>query len=189
MSYYYVTVSVLLTFLSIHSCGRSKHTFKGCLHPAKDGGYCKAYIPSYSYDKNLNKCVEFIFGGCAPEYQGKPNLNQFSTLANCTKTCRVKSTKSTKCTKSSKPPESIESTISLPESTKPPESIESIESLPESTESSTTYHEMSSGSESATKPRNPCLDPPKITGYCLAYIPSFSYDRIKKKCVSFVYGG
>jgi hypothetical protein len=37
MSRYYVTVSVLLTFLSIQSCVSSDD----CLHPAKDGGICK----------------------------------------------------------------------------------------------------------------------------------------------------
>jgi len=45
-----------------------------------DPGLCKAYIPRYYFDKEDNKCKEFIWGGCE-------GVVPFETLEECKKKC------------------------------------------------------------------------------------------------------
>ena len=47
----------------------------------KDPGLCKAKILRYYYDKDCNKCLLFIYGGCGG------NGNRFSTKQECQKKC------------------------------------------------------------------------------------------------------
>ncbi|XP_038598197.1 tissue factor pathway inhibitor 2 [Tachyglossus aculeatus] len=51
-----------------------------CLLPMDDGP-CRAYLPSYYYDRYTQTCLPFIYGGC------KGNSNNFETLKACQATC------------------------------------------------------------------------------------------------------
>nr|CDS29982.2 influenza virus NS1A binding protein [Hymenolepis microstoma] len=42
-----------------------------------DGGLCRAYFPSWGYDKKSGKCIEFVYGGCGG------NANRFGTREAC----------------------------------------------------------------------------------------------------------
>ncbi|XP_070600491.1 kunitz/BPTI-like toxin [Erythrolamprus reginae] len=53
---------------------------KFCYFPAEPGP-CEAKIPRFYYNSTLNKCEEFIYGGC------KGNENNFKKLNNCRYTC------------------------------------------------------------------------------------------------------
>ncbi len=44
-------------------------------------GRCMAYFPSWGYDKEIGKCVKFIFGGC------EGNKNRFESEEACTARC------------------------------------------------------------------------------------------------------
>nr|QSI83994.1 kunitz peptide [Calliophis bivirgatus] len=48
---------------------------------APDEGLCKAYMLSFFYHPNFNKCVKFIYGGCGG------NANRFETIEECKRTC------------------------------------------------------------------------------------------------------
>ncbi|EUB61667.1 Kunitz-like protease inhibitor [Echinococcus granulosus] len=47
-----------------------------------DHGPCFALLLRYAYDKKLDQCVEFTFGGCGG------NKNNFETLEECEKNCK-----------------------------------------------------------------------------------------------------
>jgi len=51
-----------------------------CSLPA-DPSPCRAYIPSYYFDRATSSCLEFIWGGCAG------NANRFSTKNECEQKC------------------------------------------------------------------------------------------------------
>ena len=51
-----------------------------CELPAAPGP-CEAYMPSWYFDKNTNRCTQFIYGGC----QG--NDNRFATQKACQEAC------------------------------------------------------------------------------------------------------
>jgi len=47
------------------------YSFSSCTQTACDAcdlepdpGFCRAIVPKYYFDKNENKCKEFIWGGC-----------------------------------------------------------------------------------------------------------------------------
>lgn len=44
-------------------------------------GPCEAYIPSFYYDANVDKCQRFVYGGCGG------NANRFITKADCMEMC------------------------------------------------------------------------------------------------------
>jgi hypothetical protein len=46
-----------------------------------DPGPCEAYIPSYYYDPETQRCEPFVYGGC------DGNGNNFATLADCEAAC------------------------------------------------------------------------------------------------------
>ncbi|KAI0222576.1 Kunitz-type serine protease inhibitor 6 [Lamellibrachia satsuma] len=54
-----------------------------CYLPAVKG-LCKAYMPSWFYNKRTGSCEKFIYGGCGG------NRNRFSSQLACMVTCRVK---------------------------------------------------------------------------------------------------
>ncbi|MFH1391534.1 MAG: BPTI/Kunitz-type proteinase inhibitor domain-containing protein [Candidatus Diapherotrites archaeon] len=49
---------------------------------APDSGACKAYIPKYYYNSELNSCRRFIWGGCG-------GVIPFHTLDSCQQTCEL----------------------------------------------------------------------------------------------------
>ncbi|KAL5962434.1 Tissue factor pathway inhibitor [Taenia solium] len=51
-----------------------------CL-PERDRGPCFAALVRYAYDKSIDQCVEFTFGGCGG------NENNFKTLEECEAKC------------------------------------------------------------------------------------------------------
>lgn len=52
-----------------------------CDQPIKQG-HCMAFFPSYGYDTNKQKCVYFVYGGCAG------NHNRFDTIQECQQHCQ-----------------------------------------------------------------------------------------------------
>lgn len=54
-----------------------------CYQPAVRG-LCKAYMPSWFYNRRTGVCDKFIYGGCGG------NRNRFSSQLACMKTCRAK---------------------------------------------------------------------------------------------------
>ena len=48
---------------------------------ASDGGECEAYIPSWYYDKERRRCLQFVYGGCGG------NANRFQTVEECEGRC------------------------------------------------------------------------------------------------------
>ena len=51
-----------------------------CALPLKQGP-CEAYFPMWGFDKEMNACRKFIYGGC------DGNANQFSSKEECMKYC------------------------------------------------------------------------------------------------------
>ncbi|GFQ70361.1 kunitz-type serine protease inhibitor A [Trichonephila clavata] len=45
-------------------------------------GKCRAYFPSYYYDKESGSCKEFIYGGCGG------NGNRYDTEKECLDNCK-----------------------------------------------------------------------------------------------------
>lgn len=52
-----------------------------CLAPKKVG-WCRGSFPRWFYNPSLQKCEEFIFGGC------KPNKNNYLREDECTLACK-----------------------------------------------------------------------------------------------------
>lgn len=52
-----------------------------CSQPPADPGYCRAFMPRYTYNSTTGKCEEFIFGGC------HGNDNNFKSLDECQREC------------------------------------------------------------------------------------------------------
>ncbi|XP_076464212.1 papilin-like isoform X2 [Babylonia areolata] len=48
----------------------------------KAAGVCRAYIPSFYYNKNTGQCERFIYGGC------RGNANRFETKQQCEQRCK-----------------------------------------------------------------------------------------------------
>uniref|UniRef100_A0A0K2TMJ4 Papilinlike [Aplysia californica] n=1 Tax=Lepeophtheirus salmonis TaxID=72036 RepID=A0A0K2TMJ4_LEPSM len=70
-------------FDSMKSC--EEHCIQNSYNDAclveKRRGYCLKKKVAYHYDKNQQKCLSFIYGGCGG------NANRFSTMDQCQKTC------------------------------------------------------------------------------------------------------
>ena len=49
----------------------------------QDAGTCYAYMPSWFYNKETQKCEQFIYGGCGG------NANRFATEADCQRACSL----------------------------------------------------------------------------------------------------
>lgn len=50
--------------------------------PKSTGGLeCRARKTKYYFNKEANKCEEFIYGGCGG------NMNRFDTMEDCEKAC------------------------------------------------------------------------------------------------------
>ncbi|XP_017038504.1 male accessory gland serine protease inhibitor-like [Drosophila kikkawai] len=47
----------------------------------ENGLHCLAYMPSWTYDSEQNKCIKFIYGGCGG------NLNRFMSQNLCERMC------------------------------------------------------------------------------------------------------
>lgn len=76
-------------------CGGNSNNFeseaacmKGCNVVREDPcsldivpGPCKAFIPSWGFDKAKGKCVKFVYGGCGG------NSNRFKSKKACSKVC------------------------------------------------------------------------------------------------------
>ncbi|XP_065492154.1 kunitz-type protease inhibitor 1 [Caloenas nicobarica] len=59
----------------------SEQTEEHCLTPKKVG-WCRGSFPRWFYNPSLQKCEEFIFGGC------KPNKNNYLREDECTLACK-----------------------------------------------------------------------------------------------------
>ncbi|RVE46514.1 hypothetical protein evm_008805 [Chilo suppressalis] len=68
----------LLAFVAVASALE-----KRCEEPI-ERGLCYAYFPRFGYNKEINKCEFFVYGGC----QG--NDNRFITAEECEKVCQRK---------------------------------------------------------------------------------------------------
>ncbi|NXM72872.1 SPIT1 inhibitor, partial [Serilophus lunatus] len=59
----------------------TEQTEEHCLSPKKVG-WCRGSFPRWFYNPNLQKCEEFIFGGC------KPNKNNYLREEECKLACK-----------------------------------------------------------------------------------------------------
>ena len=91
-SYYFDEVAGECKEFIYGGCGGNANNFetlaacqttcpKKCQLP-KVTGQCKAYIPTYHFDKKTGECKTFVYNGCGG------NANNFETLAACQKTCQ-----------------------------------------------------------------------------------------------------
>lgn len=54
-----------------------------CSQPPADPGYCRAFMPRYTYNASAGRCEQFIFGGC------HGNDNNFKTMEECQRECEL----------------------------------------------------------------------------------------------------
>jgi len=70
---------------------------QSCLEPKGDPGLCRGFFKHFTYDKESNSCVNFIWGGChggmdfmlsgrVPE-EGRDFFNNFSSKSECEAVC------------------------------------------------------------------------------------------------------
>nr|XP_004656398.2 tissue factor pathway inhibitor 2 [Jaculus jaculus] len=76
---------LLLQLLLVDAAGNAAPSPPGkdaeiCLLP-RDVGPCKALLPRYYYDRYLQKCRPFMYGGC------RGNPNNFKTPGSCEEAC------------------------------------------------------------------------------------------------------
>ena len=71
---------LLSTIINIINTTIASDTDDKCLLPS-DSGRCLAFIRRYFYDSSINRCKEFIYGGC------EGNANNFLTLRDCQREC------------------------------------------------------------------------------------------------------
>ncbi|XP_023305763.2 male accessory gland serine protease inhibitor-like [Lucilia cuprina] len=71
-------------FLLVSSAVALKNAVCGLRHSVDGYGNlgCMAYMPSWSYNAEINECVKFIYGGCGG------NSNRFDYLAECEAMCK-----------------------------------------------------------------------------------------------------
>lgn len=70
---------LLILGISFYACKKNCFESERCqLEP--DPGNCKAYVQKYYFDKDENKCKEFIWGGC-------DGVVPFDTMDECRIDC------------------------------------------------------------------------------------------------------
>lgn len=75
INYKFSSIIILMILLVLNGCEHDSNESCNCnLEP--DPGVCEAYIPKYYFDKEENKCKEFIWGGC-------DGVVPFDTLKEC----------------------------------------------------------------------------------------------------------
>ncbi|XP_075556796.1 actinia tenebrosa protease inhibitors-like [Dermacentor variabilis] len=161
----------------------SETTPERCLKEPETGN-CRAYQPTWYFDKNFSRCRMFIYGGCGG------NDNQFTSERKCLSFCLPSSPQKRVCSPKPKPgPCNIPSNFWYFES------------------GSATCHRYKRGlcergankypscdkcmatctTNSETRPAR-CFMRPE-SGNCRAYIPTWYFDPKISKCRVFVYGG
>lgn len=61
---------------------------KICQEPMLQTGFCRAFMPSFSYNSDKGQCEEVVFGGC----DLSDTNNRFNSLASCKEVCEVTDT-------------------------------------------------------------------------------------------------
>lgn len=75
---YLVFIALIVACICIASTFAATPSF--CMDPAETG-ICRAYFEKYAYNSTLNKCTQFVWGGCGG------NNNTFDTEQDCMNTC------------------------------------------------------------------------------------------------------
>ncbi|XP_020933495.1 eppin-like [Sus scrofa] len=148
----------------VFSCGRKclKLHQDICSMP-KEPGPCLAFFHRWWYDKTNNTCSIFIYGGC------KGNHNNFQSQDMCQRFCRKKE----KCPSNRARCEMKE----RDQCTKHRQCPNKMNCC-----------KFACGKKCLNIKQDVC-SLPKKTGPCLAYLPRWWYDKEKKVCSRFIYGG
>lgn len=77
-------IPVLITYFVTASCDKDGPVVASNCDLTPDCGRCFAYMPRYYFDKNEQRCKEFIWGGCG-------GVVPFETMEAC-KGCEGSST-------------------------------------------------------------------------------------------------
>nr|CDS22657.1 Papilin [Echinococcus granulosus] len=172
-----------------------------------DHGPCFALLLRYAYDKKLDQCVEFTFGGCGG------NKNNFETLEECEKNCKI----SIPIPSTSVKFDTLDAICELPQDTGPCKGFYRRWSFDVSTgtcvefiyggckgnannfqskEACAAKCGVLSGvkSETVVSPvggvgENAVCYLPRERGNCEAYQQKWGYDPELGQCVQFIYGG
>nr|WEV89396.1 serine protease inhibitor [Pinctada imbricata] len=159
-----------------------------CQLPHAQPGPCLAYMPRYTFNSNTGRCEEFIYGGC----QG--NANRFETLQECRRRCGGGGPPRDRCFERPKVQGPCEA------------AIPSFSYNPRTRRCEEFTYGGCGGTRNRFSTLRECRDrcqrgggggggvdicelPPRASGLCLAYIPSYSYDSARGECVRFIYGG
>ncbi|KAF8763252.1 Kunitz-type serine protease inhibitor like protein [Argiope bruennichi] len=74
------TLYILLVLALVGAAFAQSDPPKNCVDDKKTG-MCRAYFPSWYYNKKSGKCEKFIYGGCGG------NGNRYKSEDDCKKNC------------------------------------------------------------------------------------------------------
>ncbi|XP_068732690.1 papilin-like isoform X2 [Montipora capricornis] len=162
-------------FITKDECDETCSAERICGLPSETGP-CKAYVPSYFYNKISEKCEKFIYGGC----QG--NSNNFPTLELCQEKCQESGDI---CALPKKPGPCLAYMPRWFYNTAKAKCERFIYGGCQ--ENANNFMTKDECNETCSAERICGL--PSETGPCRAYFPRYLYNKTSEKCEKFIYGG